>query len=65
MFIAFTVVFLMRLKFATNYNISVTPYSGAVERATWSVSLVDQGLLTVPKHLTSPSIYVGFVLLNL
>ena len=54
--------------FVVNTSLSF-PHSwlitGFVTRLTWRVSLVEQELLTLPKHLSSPSFLVGFVLLDL
>jgi hypothetical protein len=39
--------------------------TGSVTRLTQQVPLVEQELLTLPKHPSSPPFLVGFVLLDL
>ena len=39
--------------------------TGFVTRITRRVSLVEQELLTIPEHLSSPPVFSGFVLLDL
>jgi hypothetical protein len=39
--------------------------TGFVTRLTQQVPLVEQELLTLPEHLSSPPVFSGFVLLDL